>query len=247
MSLGSCYLMDGSSEESDIRLVFYDSTTEELRDIRDDTYKPYFFVSHPLSTEDEMTVRSLDAKTGTVEKKNLFTGKDRQLTRVELDNPSLLPAGSRLFKEKWEDGVPYILSYVYDRGLVFGAPYRLEGEKVESSCEVDETLRTRFQSKFSTIDKTDPQKYEMLERWFTLCSQPIPKLSLRKLGLGEDVDYEKVYLAFMLSRIANLPLPMALTNRHVSTWVRSILHSYLRKRNILIPRSSELRRGEKTR
>ncbi|MCW4021023.1 MAG: DNA mismatch repair protein MutH, partial [Candidatus Bathyarchaeota archaeon] len=38
-----------------------------------------------------------------------------------------------------------------------------------------------------------------------------------------------------------------LTNRHVSTWVRSILHSYLRKRNILIPRSSELRRGEKTR
>jgi DNA polymerase elongation subunit (family B) len=240
-------LIDGSTEKNLVRLVFYDASTEKLRDIQDETYKPYFFVAYPLNAEDEKALRGLDAKTSPAEKRDLFTGEAKKLTRVELDDPSLLSAASRMLKQRWEPQVSYVLSYVYDHDLIFGAPYRLEGRKIKPVYGVNETLRLRFQEKFSGMNEMDPLKYEMLERWFTLCSQPIPQVPLGKLGISEGVDYEKLYLAFLLSRIANLPLPVALTNRQVSTWVRSILHFYLRRKNILIPRSAELRRGEPVR
>jgi len=247
MDLSLCYLIDGSSEKSVIQLIFYETSTGKLREIRDETYKPYFLVNYPLNTEDEAIVHGLKAEISTVKKKNLFTGETRKMTRVELDDPLILPSASKQFKEKWEDTIPYILSYVYDHDLIFGALYRLEEDEIKPVCEVNETLKLRFREKFSSIEEKDPQKYEMLERWFTLCSQPIPEFPLGKIGISESVDYEKLYLAFLLSRIANLPLPTALTNRQVSTWVRSILHFYLRRKNILIPRSSELRRGETVR
>ena len=58
------------------------------------------------------------------------------------------------------------------------------------------------------------------------------------------MDPEQRYLAFMLSRVANLPVPMAYSSHQVSTWIRSILHNHLRRNNILIPTSKELRRSE---
>lgn len=245
--MDSCYLVDASSEQNAIRLLFYDASEQELRTVRDGTYQPYLFVKYPLSAEDETAARSLDAKISVTEKRDLFTGETRRLARVGLASPSLLPLASRRFREKWEERVPYVLGYVYDHDLVFGASYLIDGAEVTPVHELSETLRVRFQERFSSQMDTDPEKYGMLERWFTLCSQPIPEIPLGKLGIGEGVGYQKLYLAFLLSRIANLPLPTALTNRQVSTWIRSILHSHLRRKNILIPRSAELRRGEKVR
>jgi len=247
IGLDSCYLVDASSEQNAIRLVFYDASEKELRTVRDETYHPYLFTKYPLSAEDETAARSLDAKITVTKKRDLFSGETRSLARVDLGSPSLLPLASRRFGDKWEERVSYVLGYVYDHDLVFGAPYRIDGSEVTPVHELSETLKARFQEGFSSQMETDPDKYGMLERWFTLCSQPIPEIPLEKLGIGEGVEYQKLYLAFLLSRIANLPLPTALTNRQVSTWIRSILHSDLRRKNILIPRSSELRRGEKVR
>ena len=241
MYLGLCYLVDGSFEKSIIRLVFYDPEEERLLEFKDEGYKPYFFVNHPLEVEDEESFLNLHARTSTAEKINLFTGEVRTLTRIELEDPSLIHAASRLFKTKWEDEVPYVLSYLYDHGIVFGAPYMISNKPIPM-LQVDESLKTRFQEKFSVMRNGDPQKYEMLEYWFKLCSQPVPEMPLQKIGF--DVDYERLYLAFMLSRIANVPLPSTLANSRVSTWIKSILHCYLRKKNILIPMPSELRRGE---
>jgi DNA polymerase elongation subunit (family B) len=244
--LSLCYLLDASSDKNTILLTVYDAGTGVVREIRDETYKPYILSASPLSKEDEVVIRDLGAEVSTAEKVDLFTGEVRTVTRVTLEDPSLVQAVSRQLKDRWEDGVPYVLSYVYDRGLVFGAPHRLEDGQLKPALEASEALRLKFQEKFSAVKGSNPRKYEMLERWFALCSQPIPEVSLKKLGLAEDADYEKVYLAFLLSRVANLPLPTAFTNRQVSTWIRSILHGYLRSMNILIPRSAELRRGVET-
>jgi len=230
-------------EQGAFRLIFYDPISDALRDVWDEKFKPYFFVGYPVSAEDETAVRGLNVRTSTAEKIDLFTDEKRKLTRVELDDPSLLPVASKQFKERWEDEVSPILGYLYDHELNFGAPYRLDNGEIRTVYEVSEDLKLRFQEKFSDMKKRDPSKYEVLERWFTLCSQPIPKISSEKLGVTEGVDYEKLYLAFLLSRIANLPLPMALINRQVSTWVKSIFYSHLRRKNILVPRSSELRKG----
>jgi len=238
------YLIDGASEEGTIILSLYDADSREIRKIRDETYKPYFLVHSPLTNQDEAILQSVGAKTSTVEKTDLFTDERRMMTRIKTDDPAQLTTASKLFEEKWEDRIPYLLSYVYDCSLVFGAPYILEGAKLKPVWKVSEPLEEKFYERFSEAKSADPQKFEMLKHWFTLCSQPIPQVPLKEFGVIDTVDYEKVYLTFLLSRVANLPLPEAFLNRQVSTWIRSILYSYLRRKNILIPRSSELRRGQ---
>jgi len=244
VALGACYLVDGSSEKHIIRLSFYDVEEKDLIETSDESYRPYFFANHPLSAEDETAVLRLQAGTGTVEKEELLTGESKKLTCLELDDPSLLRAASKMFQTRWEDAVDYVLSYVYDHELAFGAPYLLEAGQIKPAYEIDEGLGQRFRERFSDISVRDPGKFEMLQRWFILCSQPIPGIPLEKLGGDRGFDPERLFLAFLLSRIANLPLPMAVTNRQVSTWIRSILHFHLRKKNIMIPRSVELRKGE---
>jgi DNA polymerase I len=108
-------------------------------------------------------------------------------------------------------------------------------------------MRRRFEERFADVQATDPEKYELLERWFILCSQSIPKIPPTTLGIRGPIDPEKYYLAFMLSRVANLPVPQAYTSHQVSSWIKSILHGHLRRNNILIPTSRELRQGEDTR
>ncbi|NIM44780.1 MAG: hypothetical protein GTO54_03990, partial [Nitrososphaeria archaeon] len=157
--MGVCYLLDGSSEQSVIHLLFYDTSADELRTIRDETYKPYFYAEYPLIAEDETAARSLDAKVRVTEKRDLFTGETRKLTRAELASPSLLRLASKRFSVKWEDRVPYVLGYAYDHNLNFGASYSLEGEKIKTLNEISETLELRFRRRFSGIERKDPQKY----------------------------------------------------------------------------------------
>ncbi len=240
-------MLNGSSDKNVITLHVLNGLTGETQQIKDDAYKPYFLLHSPLTSKDEAILQSMSIKTCTVEKIDLFSDEKRMMTRVEADDPAQLVAASKLFEEKWEDRIPYLLSYVYDHGLVFSAPYNLEGGKIKPAWKVSGSLEERFNEKFSDIKVADPQKYEMLEHWFTLCSQPVPQVPLKEFGVTETVDYEKVYLAFLLSRVANLPLPEAFSNRQVSTWIRSILHFYLRRKNVLIPRSSELRKGQTVR
>jgi len=241
------YLLDGFTNKNAVTLLLYDTDCEELLKVRDENYKPYFLVKHPVSSREEAIIRSFNGETSTVEKKDLFSGEKRRLTRVELDDPSLLTVASRQLKDRWEVHIPYLLSYVYDHNLVFGIPYTLSDGNLKPQCETNQQLRRIFLEKFAAMKKKDPEKFQILEQLFLFCSQPIPNISLEKLGIHADLEYEKIYLGFLLSRVANLPLSTALTNRHVSTWIKSILHCYLRRKNILIPRASELRRGEQPR
>ncbi len=242
-----CYLIDGTSEKGTIKLSLYNPVSKETLRRQDDTYKSYFLLRSPLTSQDESILQSMSVKARTVEKTDLFSNEKRMMTRAEADDPAQLASALKLFEEKWEDRIPYLLSYVYDRGLVFGAPHSLEGGELKPAWKVSGLLEERFNEKFSDIKTSDPQKYEMLEHWFTLCSQPVPQIPLKEFGVAETADYEKVYLAFLLSRVANLPLPEAFSNLQVSTWIRSILHFYLRRKNVLIPRSSELRKGQTVR
>ena len=241
------YLLDGFTDKSSVTLLLYDTDREELLKIRDDEYQPYFFVKPTLSSREEAIIQRLNGETCIVEKKDLFSDEKKRLIKVELEDPSLLTVVSRQIKERWEVHIPYLLSYVYDHNLVFGIPYRLKDEVLEPQCEINPQLSRIFLEKFATIKEKDPKKFQVLKELFLFCSQQIPKIPLDKLGIQMDLDYEKIYLGFLLSRVANLPLPVALTNRHVSTWIKSILHFYLRRENILIPRASELRRDEKPR
>jgi DNA polymerase I len=87
-------------------------------------------------------------------------------------------------------------------------------------------------------------KYESLKEFYSYISQPVPKISEEKLGLRESGSDEDYYNAFLLSRIANLPLRQTFKNYAVSDWIRSMLASYYRSHNILIPNPEELTLGD---
>ena len=103
--------------------------------------------------------------------------------------------------------------------------------------------RIEFQRKFAEIKRNDPLKYSLLERFFSLCYQPVPEIEPEELGVEGKIDREGYFQTFLIARIANLPVPEAYSNRRVSEWIKSIIYTYLRRNNILIPTSEELRRG----
>ncbi len=244
ISLAFHYLINAEAIPEGVKLTFSNPSTDSWEEFVDQDYRPYFFILYPLSQRDQETVKGLGAKTRVEEKEDLFTGQTVRVSRVEIGGSSDPRWASERFEKAWEGEVPYILGYLYDQGLVFGAQHLIEGEKIKPVLEVSEEAKLRFEERFSDVREADPAKYELLERWFSLCSQTVPETVPDRLGIGEKVDPERYYLAFMLSRVANLPVPQAYTNRQVSTWVRSILHNHLRKNNVLIPTSKELRRGE---
>ena len=244
ISLAVHYLISAEAVLEGVKLTLFNPSTGAWEEALDKDYRPYFFVPHPLSQRDRETVEGLRAKTRVEKKRNLFTGQTVKVTRVEIEGSFDPRWASEKFEKAWEGMVPYILGYVYDHDLTFGARHLIQGEKVRLDLEASVESKLEFEERFSEVRKADPAKYELLERWFTLCSQPVPEIASERLGIGGKVDPERYYLAFTLSRVANLPVPQAYTNRQVSTWIKSILQNHLRRNNILIPTSRELRRGE---
>ncbi|RJS84578.1 hypothetical protein CW706_03725 [Candidatus Bathyarchaeota archaeon] len=241
------YLLDGFADGKAITLLLYDAESENIIKFRDENYKPYFLANPVLSSREEAAIKHFNCEISTVKKRDLFTGKERELAKIEMEDPSLLSEVPKYFREKWEYNISYLLSYIYDRGLVFGVPYKLSGSLLRSQCRISEDLQSIFLERFAEVKRKDPNKFIILKEFFSTCSQPIPHISLRKLGVDVSFGYEKIYISFLLSRVANLPLTAALENRRVSTWIKSIFHFYLRRENILIPTASELMRGEKPR
>jgi len=216
---------------------------ERIREVEDSGYEPYFLIPHPISEKDKYTVERIVGKVSTVQKHDLFSNKTKTLAKVTIKNPENVEPFSRLFENVWENEIEFPRGYIYDHSLVFGSQYALKGNSVTPILNVPEKVRKSFEVVFAGVKKTDPLKYEMLDYWFNLCYQPIPQIKLEKLGVKEKLDPKRRYIVFMLSRIANIPLPEAYSSRHVSDWIKSIIYTYLRKNSILIPTSKELRKG----
>ena len=242
------YLLNAvvSEEEHGIKLTFYNPLANKWKDLVDTDYRPYFFVPYPIPEEDLKVIRKLRLNVTIAEKANLFTRRKVKLTKVELENLSDPLQLSRKFSKSWENDIPFISSYMYDNNLVFGSQYKIQGKHIVPLMNVSREELKVFRRDFAEIKKTDPEKYNLSKRLFILCSQPIPEVNLERIGIRKKVDSEQLHFMFMLARLANIPIPLTYHSRHVSVWIKSFLHNYLRKNNILIPTSKELRKGEKT-
>ena len=102
------YLLDGFTDKNSVTLLLYDTDRGELIKIRDDEYKPYFFVKPILTSLEEKAIQALNGETSIVEKRDLFSDEKKRLTKVELEDPSLLTVASRQLKERWEVHIPYL-------------------------------------------------------------------------------------------------------------------------------------------
>jgi len=239
------YLIDAKSQGRVVILRFHHVQTDQTLEIRDSDYRPYFLLPYPLSDADEQSVRGLRGEVEVVKKRDLFTDKMRKLTKVNVYTLEAFRSASKTFKTAWETEIEYVQSYMYDRNLVFGAPYTIVEDQPVLITTLPQELDDKFEYAFEKIRIADPPKYAQIKHWFSLLHQPVPQIQPERLGL-KKVDSESLYQAFMLARIANIPISKAYQSRRVSDWLKSIVCTYLRRNNVLIPASKELRRGLET-
>jgi len=229
-----------------VKLKFYDPTENTLKEFLDSSYRPYFFLPHPLSQRDEETVRTLYGEVEAAEKIDLYTNETRDVARVKVFKPEFLAKAMRKFETAWETEIEFRHSYAYDHGLIFGAQHQVQDNNFRLISGIPEELRTKFDEVFGKFKAVNPLKYGQLEHWFGLLHQPVPEIKPEMLGVKGEVHPDKYYSAFVLSRIVNLPVSQAYSSRSVSDWLKSMMYAYLRRNNILVPTSKELRRGLET-
>jgi DNA polymerase elongation subunit (family B) len=239
------YLLDAKTEGRMAILRFYHAQADETLKIRDLDYKPYFFLTYPLSKSDEEGIRNLSGEVEVVKKRDLFTDEMKELTKVTVYTLDAFRRAIRTFEKVWETEIEYTQSYVYDHNLVFGAPYTVVEKHPVLVTKISRELEAKFENVFAYAKTADPQKYAQIKHWFNLIHQPIPQVKPEELGLKETSP-ERLHQAFMLARMVNIPVTEAYQSRRVSDWLKSMIYTYLRKNNVLIPTSKELRRGLET-
>ncbi len=232
----------------EVKLEFYDDVARKLRKFNVNNYHPYFLTLHPLLETGDEAVSSLHGDVELVTKQNLFTETTMQLAKVTTWTPAFSKKLMKRFDNTWEGEIDYGRSFVYDEKLVFGAPYIQQHGHFIRVQDLPSTVEQTFRTAFAGEMQQTPQKYAQIEDWFNLCHQPVPEVPPKLLGADERQEdaEERTYLAFLLARIANIPVPEAYTSRRVSDWIKSIMYTHLRRNNILIPMSKELRRGYET-
>ena len=241
------YLIAAEPIPEGIKLLLWNQTTQRQEVNIDSQYRPYFYLPHPIPRPDRVLLQELEVEASPVTKRGFFTGNPITVTKVEhgFSDSSIKPLPS--FTHIWEREVPPALSYVYDHELTFGSRYSPSNTHAHSTPQLSDAVQPSFDERFAEVKTSDPEKYAILSRWFTLCAQSVPEFPSVILGTPQPATPDQQYHAIMLARVANIPVPQAATSRQVSTWIRSILHQYLRHNNILIPTSTELRRDETSR
>ena len=172
-----------------------------------------------------------------IKKVHLFTGNELTLYKiVSTGKPSK-------DTQAWETDIEPALSYAYDKGLHFGVLHRFTNQGWIPEATASEDV-AEFEKLFGRINRSDPLKYACLREAYGYVSQPVPKIPEEKLHFHEKGSEEDYYNAFLLSRLANLPLNRTYKNYSVSDWIRSMLDTYYRSHNILIPNPDELSLGD---
>ena len=222
--MNMAWLVDASYRGGQVNLKLIRTSDLEPIQWNDSNFKPYYL------TYDEQYGEP-------VKKLNLFADNELKLQKVSYNERPPKNA------QGWELDIDPALSYVYDRGLVFGVPHCFENGAWLPQISIPDEQLTRFEELFGEIKAKDPLKFALVKEAYAYATQPVPRINPENLGLsgGSEEDY---YNAFLLSRIANLPVSRTYRNYSVSEWIRSMLYTYYRAHNILIPTPEELKLGD---
>ena len=153
------YLIDASilEKENAIKLSFFNPSKNLWEEIVDYNYRPYFFIPYPIPKDDLEVMKDLKFDMQVLEKVDLFSGEPVKLAKIELRDFSGFLQISRKFSQTWESEVSIVSSYMYDKGLVFGAQYKIKDEKIVPVADVSKEDLEAFRRTFLEIRKADPK------------------------------------------------------------------------------------------
>jgi hypothetical protein len=202
-----------SEKEQGIKMTFFNPSENKWKEVLDTEYRPYFFIPYPMTEDDLKVIHELKLRTKLVKKTDLFSRQTIKLTKVELGDLSDPLQPSKKFSKSWEKDVSIVSSYMYDKNLVFGAQYRINGKEIMPLAGVSQEDLKDFGKSFSEIRRTDPEKYQLSKRLFVLCSQSVPEVNLERLGIRNKIDSKELHSMFMLARLANISIPSTYRSR----------------------------------
>jgi hypothetical protein len=219
----TAWLVDASYRRGEVSLGLIRASDLEPFSWNDPDFRPYYLTDEVQGEH--------------ITKRNLFADNELTLYKVSYNGRP------RRDLRAWELDVDPALSYVYDKGLRFGVLHRFVDNAWVTQGSIDSKQLCRFEELFGEIEAKDPLKFALVKDAYAYATQPVPRIDPVKLGFtsGSDEDY---YNAFLLSRLANLPLPRTYRNYSVSEWIRSMLNTYYRANSILIPNPEELKLGD---
>ena len=129
-----------------------------------------------------------------VELLDLLAGKKAKMTKIRAADPLAIGGASersiRNSMETWESDIKYYETYLYDRGLVVGRHYDVEGGSIKAvSSGVPPEVGERLASLGSggMADRAEFERY--LQEWAGLLGEPIPEL--RRVAIDIEVESEE--------------------------------------------------------
>jgi hypothetical protein len=150
------YLIDAVlTETNTVKLKFLDENGK-IREFVEEKCKPYFLTAYQLTSEDEETVRYFSGDVQTVEKTDLFTGEKRTLAKVSWPNSKVASKAAERFRLRWESEIDFPKSYVYDRGLNFGALH--SGDDLKPILDTPNETTLASEVDFKEMQRSDPLK-----------------------------------------------------------------------------------------
>ena len=156
------FLMDVEydGERGKAVLVLYDANKHELLYWYDKTgHKPYFLTDIPpdkVSRMPEIVRHPSFEGVEVVEKIDLLYGVKRYLTKIVTKDPLAVRYLRSKVPIAWEADIRYHVNYIYDRGLVPGIEYTIQGAEIREVVELDlAELRKQVVSILDVNEKDD--------------------------------------------------------------------------------------------
>lgn len=195
-------------------------------------HKPYFYTDVPEEKLRAISAIVLHKGFLGFEKVKLYDAlrdKTVELTKIITKDPLAVGGSPNSLREiipaktggnVWEANIKYHSNYIFDRGLIPGAPYKIiEGDLVPDFEDVSlKELEDKFKDE-------NPEYFQALKEWVKILNQPIP--SIRHVAIDIEVEMESPSL---------MPSPKKAENRVIAV---SCVASDGMKKVLLLKRNVE--------
>ena len=181
-------------------LKFYEPVSQKLFLWHDETgHKPYCYSKLSPDELDFLQDRDDILEIKNVERYDLIKDKQINLSKITVSDPLTIGGTSsdksiRNVIETWESDIKYYENYLYDRGLIIGKYYEINGGQIkphdlEISDEVKIALKSLLWDKVDSESMVDTEQFkEFISEWADLLNQPIPKI--KRLSIDIEVEAE---------------------------------------------------------
>ena len=181
---------DGKQEKAFLRL--YEPESRQVYLWYDNTSHLSYAVSKETPEQLRSNHRLMDypgfLTLESVEKFDAIADEPIMVTKVVATNPLAIGGGAgggirSIIGETWESRIRYYQNYIYDRGLIPGMPYKVEGGNlIPVEYELPEDIQAEMQEAFA---KEDPEFRDNMMEWARLLQCPVP--DVRRVAVDIEV------------------------------------------------------------